>query len=171
MKLLIACQVYLFVSAVHTATVFRLDRSSPFDLQKIGHSLKATTRNNTLASKAVLDYKDAFIVNLECESGIPAIICANVKDTIKSAANRVARNLMIVNPIIISVKYRDFCKGQELSACPLSNVLGSARYASAFVIKKDGAYYTSNQAVIKQTKTNVVPPFSNVDICNLLIHS
>ena len=144
-------------------SVFRIDRSGTFEAFKSGQFLKSELNLHPV-SKAPLSTADSFVINLECEVGTTKSTCDNVKNTLASAARKIAANLVIYKPIIIKAQYRDFCANTSVETCPLRDVLGGARYSSAFVIKKDGAYYTCNQAVIKQMNTNVNPPFSDVDI-------
>ena len=154
-------------AVVSIDTVFRVDRARPFDSYKSGHFLNTAPVQATTKLKAI-SAQDAFIINFECEGDSKN--CELAKNTMKLATQKIALNLVIYNPIIINARFLDFCKDEVRETCPFNDVLGGARYASAFVIKKNEQFYMLNQAIVKQSKTNIKAPLSEVDI-GLLVNS
>ena len=114
-------------------------------------------------NKAILSPSQAFQIDLSCEVyGVAPEVCLKAKQTIQNAGELIAQVLLITSPIRVNARFRPFCNSGN--DCEAGKRLASAKHSSVFVAKDKGKYFTLNQALVKQLKTDIKPTFSQFDI-------
>ena len=131
-------------TGVHSGTVLRFDRNSPFTNEKTYYSFRPKPFTSFHGvSKAVLPAEDAFKVELTCMPGTTSDLCAKAEQGLKNAGKRLLQTLRITKQIILKASFKSFCAGQNLTTCSRRNTLGGARAASEFVIKDGTDFYST----------------------------
>lgn len=117
-----------------------------------------------VTEKKALAPEEAFQINFKCAPEVSPALCDKVNRSLKSAGSRLAKILLITNPIVVNCDFGPFCEPSATSVCNLANVLGGAQSGSTFAVETGGLRYNYPQALLKQLNTDMNLPFSETDI-------
>ena len=151
------------IAAPVESLITRIDRvGDAFSNTFTASNMKPLAKQIKISKAAsVLSPEDAFKIDISCP-GVSQANCDKAKVGLMDAGRLIAQNLVITKPIKVNATFNSFCQGNP--PCDQSNVLGSARAASSFVVNQNGKNVMVSQGLLKQLKTNVQAPYSDVDI-------
>lgn len=145
----------LMMMFLASATIVRLDRT---DLNSDAFMVV----NEPATAKGVQSLAQTnipFQIEFTCAPGLSQALCAKAEQAMNSAANRIGRELHIKKTIRVQAEFKNICtNGDEC------NLLGQAKSAAKFPVRRRGTTVMYPQALVKQTITSEELSFNEYDI-------